>query len=198
MRKNLSGTKPFGRLPTNPALDLSLSREIKSLETQILTDSALMLLMSSLAAGRFYSQNGREIKLTAEEVEDAGRHAGVVIEKPPIVSYDAELKREAEPVGLASAPQRLLPVLGGERPIPCQLFFSRIFGQFHGMAALAGSQDGREACSGVSHTHSTCFVPDPGLTLRPRVACKSPWYPVTHGPGDWPVPPAYRGSDANN
>src|SRR6516225_6900137 len=127
MRKNFSGTEPFGRLPTDPALDSFLSREIKSLQTQVLTDSALMLLMSSLAAGRFYSQNGRQLKLTAEEVEDAGRHAGVVIEKPPIVSDDAELKCEAQPVGLAPAPQRLLPVLGGERPIACQLLFSRVF-----------------------------------------------------------------------
>jgi hypothetical protein len=77
--------------------------------------------MSSLAAGRFYSQNRRQIKLTAQEVVDAGRHAGVVIEKPSIVSYDAELKCEAQPVGPAPAPQRLLPVLGGQRPIPGQL-----------------------------------------------------------------------------
>src|SRR5215468_5991594 len=98
MRKNLSGTEPFSRLPTNPALNLFLDREVKSFETQVLTDPALMLLMSSLAAGRFYSQNGGQIKLTAEKVEDAGRHGVVVIQKPPIVSYDAELKCEAQPV----------------------------------------------------------------------------------------------------
>jgi hypothetical protein len=36
-----------------------------------------MLLMSPLTAGRFHSQNGREIELTAEEVNDAGGHAGI-------------------------------------------------------------------------------------------------------------------------
>jgi hypothetical protein len=86
-----------------------------------------MLLMSTLTAGRFHSQNGRKIELTAQKVKDAGRHAGVVIEKPPVVSYDTELKSEPEPTGHAPAPQRLFPVLGGERPIPCQLFLGRIF-----------------------------------------------------------------------
>jgi len=48
----------------------------KSLEVyQHLSDPALMLLMSPLTAGRFHTQNGREIEFTAEEVKDAGRHA---------------------------------------------------------------------------------------------------------------------------
>jgi hypothetical protein len=113
MRKNLTGTEPFGRLPTHPALDLFLGREVKTFETEVLTDPALMLLMSPFTAGRFHSQNGREIELTAQKVKDAGRHAGIVIEKPPVVSYDAELKSEPQPAGLAPAPQRLLSVLGG-------------------------------------------------------------------------------------
>src|SRR4029077_4246060 len=79
--------------------------------------------------------------------------------------------------GLAPAPQRLLPVLGGKRPIPSQLFLGRISWQFHRMAELAGSQDQSEGCSGRSHTHSAGFVPDPRLTLRPKAACRSPWYP---------------------
>ena len=99
-----------------------LGREVKSFETQVFTNPALMFLMSPLAAGSFYRQNGRKIELTAEEVKDAGGHAGIVVEKPPIVSYDAELKSEPQPADLAPAPQRLLPVLGREHPIPCQFF----------------------------------------------------------------------------
>ena len=51
------------------------------METQVLTDPALMLVLNPLAAGGFHSQNGRQIELAAEKVEDASRHVGIVIEK---------------------------------------------------------------------------------------------------------------------
>ncbi len=58
MRQNLSGTEPFGSLPTNAGLDLFLGREVKSLETEVLSDPAFMLLLSRFAAGRFHSRKG--------------------------------------------------------------------------------------------------------------------------------------------
>ncbi len=58
-------------------LDLFLGREVESLETQVLTDPALMLVLNPLAAGGFHSQNGRQIELAAEKVvADGVRMAG--------------------------------------------------------------------------------------------------------------------------
>jgi hypothetical protein len=47
------------------------------LETQVLTDPALMLVLNPLAAGGFHSQNGKQIELAAEKVvADGVRMAG--------------------------------------------------------------------------------------------------------------------------
>jgi len=68
---------------------LFLGREVESLETQVLTDPALMLVLNPLAAGGFHSQNGRQIELAAEKVDDASRHAGIVIDKSPVAPHHA-------------------------------------------------------------------------------------------------------------
>ena len=49
--------------------------------------------------------------------------------------------------------------------------------------------------SGISHKHLVGFAPDPPLTLRPKAGRRSPWYPLTHCPGDAPVAPACQDSD---
>src|SRR5271166_474790 len=119
MRKNLTGTEPYSRLPTHPALDLFLGRQIESLQTQVLTDPALMLVLSPFAAGRLHSQNGRQIELAAEKVDDASRHAGIVIEKSPVAPHHAQLDCEPQPAGLAPTTPRLLAVLVREpNPAP--------------------------------------------------------------------------------
>jgi hypothetical protein len=117
MRENLTGTEPFGSLPRNPALDLFLGREVESLETQVLSDPAFMLLLSRLAPGKFHSQDGREIELAAEKVEDAGRHAGIVIDKPPVASHHTELDGEPQATVVASTTPNLFPVRCREGPI---------------------------------------------------------------------------------
>ena len=50
MRKNLTGTEPYGRLPTPSARFVPGSAD-ESLQTQVLTDPALMLVLSPFAAG---------------------------------------------------------------------------------------------------------------------------------------------------
>src|ERR1700730_7210986 len=106
MRKNLSGTEPYGRLSTHPALDLFLGRQIESLQTQVLTDPALMLVLSPLAAGGFHSQNGRQIELAAGKVQDGSGHAGIFIENSPGAPHHTELDSEPQPAGLAPSTPR--------------------------------------------------------------------------------------------
>jgi len=53
--------------------------------------------------------------LAAEKVEDASRHADIVIEKSPVAPHRAELNSEPQPARLAPATPLLLSVLGQER-----------------------------------------------------------------------------------
>jgi hypothetical protein len=146
---------------------------------------------------RGYARNP-EIELTAEKVEDAGRDANIVIEKPPCrrttQSWTANRSR------LASPRHRHASFRSSVESAQSRASSSSVgsSGQFHRMVALSGIHDGREAWRGVSHIHSVRFVRDPPPTLRPRTACRLPWHPATRGPADWPVAPDCRDSDANS
>jgi hypothetical protein len=66
------------------------------------------------------------VELTSEMIEDAGRNAGIIQQKPSIAAQHAKLKSEAQAMGFSPTVKNLPLIFLGKSPIPREFFLAHI------------------------------------------------------------------------